>query len=244
MPRQKDLKRLVRARMQKTGEAYTAARANILMKSRAKTGSPTVAAAHLSAAEQKNFAELAGMSDAMIEDKTGCTWERWVYALDRQRAEQMSHRDIAALVKEKYKVSPWWTQTVTIGYERIKGLRTRGQQRNGTFEMTKSRTFNVPVTTLFDAWANARVRRRWLSGVTVKVRTATTAKSMQLDWPDGGIVAVGFLAKGASKSAVAVGRARLPDRESADRQKLEWSARLDALGEMLAPGDASAAQFS
>ena len=233
MPRQKDLKRLVRARMKKTGEAYTAARARIISKPRAKTGSPTVAAAHLAAAEQKNFAELAGMSDAIIKEKTGCTWERWVYALDRQRAEQMSHRDIAALVKEKYKVGPWWTQTITVGYERIKGLRERGQQRNGTFEMTRSRTFNVPVTTLFGAWADARVRRRWLNGMRVKVRTATAPKSMRLDWPDGGIVTVGFVAKGASKSTVAVGHSRLPDRETAARLKLEWSARLDALGEEL-----------
>src|SRR3954467_11720027 len=34
MPKQKDLKRLVRARMQKTGEAYTAARAQVLRKPR------------------------------------------------------------------------------------------------------------------------------------------------------------------------------------------------------------------
>ena len=33
MPRNKDLKRLVRARMRKTGEDYTAARARILEKS-------------------------------------------------------------------------------------------------------------------------------------------------------------------------------------------------------------------
>jgi hypothetical protein len=37
MPRQKDLKRLVRARMRKTGEAYTAARAQILKKQHAKS---------------------------------------------------------------------------------------------------------------------------------------------------------------------------------------------------------------
>ena len=78
MPRQKDLKRLVRARMQKTGEAYTTAGANIIIKPRTTTVSPTVAAAHLSSAERKSFAELAGMSDAMITEKTGCTWERSV----------------------------------------------------------------------------------------------------------------------------------------------------------------------
>jgi hypothetical protein len=207
--------------MLKTGEAYTAARANIIRKPRA----PAVASV--------NFAELAGKSDAIIEEKTGCTWERWVHALDRHKADQLSHREIAALVKEKYKVGPWWTQTVTVGYERIKGLRAHGQKRDGTYEMTRSRTFNVPVTTLFDAWKNARVRKRWLNGESVKVRTATAPKSMRLDWTDGSIIAVGFVAKGDAKSAVSLSRARLPDRATADRLKEEWSHRLDALGEVL-----------
>ena len=37
MPRNKDLKRLVRARMKKTGEAYTSARAQILKKPKSRT---------------------------------------------------------------------------------------------------------------------------------------------------------------------------------------------------------------
>ena len=83
MPRDKDLKRLVRTRMQKTGEAYTAARAQILSKPRRKT----------SPAPKLNFAELAGTSEATIKQKTGCTWERWVKALDHHGAAEMSHRD-------------------------------------------------------------------------------------------------------------------------------------------------------
>lgn len=229
MPRQKELKRLVRARMEKTGEAYTAARAQIIAKPKVES----VADAVVAAPATVDFAALAGMSDANIKEKTGCTWERWVYALDRHKANELSHRDIAALVKEKYKVGPWWTQTVTVGYERIKGLRVRGQQRNGTYQMTRSRTFNVPVDTLFDAWKNARVRKQWLNGETVKVRTATAPKSMRLDWTDGSIIAVGFVAKGKSKSAVALAHTKLPDRETANRLKDEWSKRLDSLGEVL-----------
>ena len=71
-----------------------------------------------------------------IKAKTGCTWERWVGALDYHGAEQMSHREIAALVSTKFKVGSWWTQTVTVGYERIKGLRARGQRRDGSYEAT------------------------------------------------------------------------------------------------------------
>jgi hypothetical protein len=220
MQTNKDLKRIVRARMRKTGEAYTAARAHIIKRPKAPTKSV-------------DYAALAGMSDEKIRAKTGCTWERWVYALDRKGAEKMSHRDIAALVNEKYKIDGWWSQSVTVGYERIKGLRARGQRRDGTYETTKSRTFNVPVTTLFDAWADARVRRQWLNGESVKVRTATAPKSMRLDWSDRTIIAVGFLAKGKSKSSVAVQHAKLPDKETAQSLKQYWSDRLDALGEVL-----------
>ena len=184
MPRNKDLKRLVRARMRKTGEAYTAALAHINKKPRAATVS-TGAAPHAtpnSATKSVDYAAVAGMSDEKLKAKTGCTWERWVHALDRRGAEQMSHREIVALVNEKYKVVPWWSQTVTVGYERIKGLRARGQRRDGTYEASKSRTFNVPVVTLFDAWADAGLRRRWLNGAKVRIRTATAPKSMRLDW--------------------------------------------------------------
>ena len=44
----------------------------------------------------------------------------------------MSHTEIAAMVNKTWKVDGWWSQTVTVGYERIKGLRARGQRRDGT----------------------------------------------------------------------------------------------------------------
>ncbi len=173
------------------------------------------------------------MSDEKLKARTGCTWERWVYALDRKGAEKMSHTDIARLVNEKYKVDGWWSQTVTVGYERIKGLRARGQRRDGKYEANKSRTFSVPVTELFDAWADDGVRRRWLKGESVKVRTATSPKSMRLGWSDGGIIAVGFAAKGKSKSSVDLAHTKLPYKATADQFKQYWSDRLDALGEVL-----------
>jgi hypothetical protein len=237
MPRNKDLKRLVRARMRKTGEAYTAALAHINNR-KPKRVAVTAAAAAVrttpdSASQSLKYAAVAGMSDEKLKAKTGCSWERWVHALDRHGAGQMSHREIVALVSTKYKVDSWWSQTVTVGYERIKGLRARGQRRDGTYEASKSRTFNVPVTTLYDAWSDAVARHRWLDGTKVKVRTATAPKSMRLDWDDRSIIAVGFTAKGKSKSSVAVQHTKLPDRQTADQVKKYWSDKLDALGGVL-----------
>lgn len=222
MPQEKDLKRLVRARMTKTGEAYTAARAHVLRKSPAPKA-PT-----------PDYASLAGMADASVKDKTGRTWEQWVRLLDTHEAERMSHREIAMIVSGTYKVQDWWSQTVTVGYERIKGLRVRGQRRDGTYEASKSRTFNLPVGELFDAWASAAVRKRWLDTAGVKVRSATKPKAMRIAWPDGTVVIVGFLPKGDAKSSVAIAHTKLPDRETANQLKGYWSERFDALRDVLA----------
>jgi hypothetical protein len=221
MPRDKDLKRLVRARMKKTGEAYTAARTQILR----KTSKPTKPA--------PDYAKLAGMADAIVKEKTGRDWADWVTTLDKHEAERMEHGKIASLVKGTYKVADWWSQMVTVGYERIKGLRARGQRRDGSYEASKSKTFNVPVKTLFDAWNDASKRKRWLQADGVRVRTATSPKSMRLGMSDGGIVAVWFMPKGTAKSSVALAHTKLPDVETAKRMKMYWGEQLHSLAEYL-----------
>jgi hypothetical protein len=236
MPREKDLKRLVRARMRKTGEAYTTARSHVLRKPR-RTASPAVTPDRLTnePSARGDLATIAGMNDAAVRENTGRGWEEWVRTLDTHDAHTLPHTTIAKIVGSTYGVPSWWAQTVTVGYERIKGLRVRGQQRNGTFGMTISRTFDVPVATLFDAWANPATRRRWLGETGVKVRTATAPKTMRLGWPDGAIVAVGFTSKGPAKSSVALEHAGLPSREAATALKQAWADRLATLGKFLSP---------
>ncbi len=99
MTHNKDLKRIVRARMKKTGESYTAARSQVAKKSPSE---------RKSAPDVREYAALAGMSDATIREKTGCTWAKWVKSLDHHGAERMSHREIATMVNKTWKVDGWW----------------------------------------------------------------------------------------------------------------------------------------
>jgi uncharacterized protein YndB with AHSA1/START domain len=218
----KDFKRLVRARMQKTGESYTAARAHLIEQKPVATRAPAI-----------DYAKLAGRSDATLKQNTGCTWERWVRALDRAEASTWTHREIARHVQEKYKVDGWWAQTVTVGYERIKGLRAIGQRRSGPFEASKSKTFAVPLTRLYRAFRDARNRARWLPGVKLTIRSATPEKYLRITWPDQTSLSVGFLSKGNGKSQVAIAHEKLPDRAAAMRSRQYWGERLDALGQVL-----------
>jgi hypothetical protein len=224
MTRNKDLKRIIRTRVKKTGESYTAARAHVISTGKSKQAP----------ARSVNLAELAGMSDDKVSAKTGSTWHAWLRTLDADKAETMSHGDIAAMVHEKHGVDNWWSQMVTVGYERIKGRRERGQRLDGMYEASKSKTFNVPVKTLFRAWADSGMRRRWLDDVKTVVRTATAPKSMRLQWPDGTIVAIWFTPKGETKSVVALAHTKLRDKAASDKAKTYWRDRLDALATLFA----------
>src|SRR5262245_36671915 len=187
MPTQKDLKHLVRSRMRKTGEAYTAARLQLLK----KRNEPT-----------PDYAALSGTSDEAVRSKTGRTWAEWVRVLDAARAAEKPHREIARYVSS-LGTPDWWSQTVTVGYERIRGLRDRGQRRDGMYEASKSRTFSVPVARLFQAFASPRLRQRWLPAKLV-VRSSAPPRRMRQVWNDETRVELMFTPKGAAKSMVAL----------------------------------------
>jgi hypothetical protein len=229
----KDFKRVVRVRMQKTGESYTAARAILLSK---PSPTPTVPPP-ASAPAVSDYARLAGMSDAAIKASTGCTWDRWVMALDYKKAYTWPHREIAEFVQEKYKVGDWWTQAVTVGYERIKGLRDIGQRRGGAYEATRSKTFAVPVARLFRAFNDARIRRKWLPGVKLSVRKAVPDRSVRITWDDDTSVEVWLTPKGTGKASAAVAHRKLADKADAERRKAFWGERLEALAAVLTPSD-------
>jgi uncharacterized protein YndB with AHSA1/START domain len=213
MPKQKDLKRIVRSRMEKTGESYTAARLQLVKKRNA------------------DLAERAGMSDASVKKQTGRTWAEWVKVLDGVKASEKPHREIAQYVSS-LGTPDWWSQTVTVGYERIRGLRDKGQRRGGGYEASKSRTFAVPLEKLYAAFASARTRARWLP-TKVSVKSATPNKRMRIAWDDGTTIEVGFFSKGEKKSSVALTHQKLPDKAAAEKMKSWWGERLDALGAVL-----------
>lgn len=231
MTTQKDLKRLVRSRMKKTGESYTAARTQ-LTKKKTRTKTSARAAASVSKTMPAiDYAKIAGMSDAAIKKNTGCDWAKWVYVLDKAGATEMSHTAIAELVHTKWKVPGWWTQAVTVGYERIKGLRAKGQRRSGLWEASKSKTFNVPIDELFEAWSQAKMRTQWLPEKHT-MRKATANRSIRIGWPDGTLVAVWFESKG-KRSVAGVQHTKLVSKSDADARKKFWTERLAALDEML-----------
>jgi hypothetical protein len=70
-----------------------------------------------SAARNAN-GKINGIGDEAVRAKTGKTWGQWIATLDKAGARTMEHAEIASLLHEKFGVPGWWTQMVTVGYER------------------------------------------------------------------------------------------------------------------------------
>ena len=185
MPKQKDLKRLVRSRMKKTGEAYTAARLQLVEKKNRRPTTP----------------RLAGMSDAAV------TRDRAHLGAMGPRARRAARRREASPRNRRLRFSlgtpAWWTQMVTVGYERIRGLRDKRQRRGGAYEASKSRTFPVPVDKPLRCVRQRAQRRRWLPAK-IAVRSAKPPQTHAPHVEDDTVVELNFLSKGPAKSVVAV----------------------------------------
>lgn len=144
-------------------------------------------------------ARYAGIGTEAVERATGRPWEAWIEALDREGAKTMTHKEIATMLREEYRLSSWWAQMVAVGYEQAIGVRVRGQ-RGGAFRVHASRTIAAEAPKVRAAWSEQG------PGVTVR-----------------------FNAKGEGKTQVVVDEEGLPDAAAVKRRKVFWREALDRL---------------
>jgi hypothetical protein len=216
MTAHKSFKRLVRSRMEKTGESYTAARAQLL-----------------AGAEPARIS--LSTDDATIRERTGRGWEEWFDLLDEAGGADMSHREMARWLAEREgeDALAWNVQAVVGSYERSRKGRQVGEHDDG-FTVTASKTVAVPIERLYAAFVDADQRARWLPDAELRERATIEPRSARFDWgDDGSRVHVALAAKGDAKSTAALTHERLPDSGEAERMKAFWRERVAGLKEAL-----------
>jgi hypothetical protein len=173
-------------------------------------------------------------SDEVVRGATGRSSEDWFRLLDEADMTSRRHGEIASVLSDEHGVDSWWAQTITVGYERARGLRPPHGGRDGLFSISASKTLDVPVERLFEAFTDATLRERWLPGGGLRERTSQPGRSARFDWGDGQTrVNVGFEPRGDARSQVAVAHERLPDAETAEEMKQRWRERLSTLKALL-----------
>src|SRR5471030_326615 len=89
------------------------------------------------------------MTDEGIKAKTGKGWAAWFAALDKKGAAAKDHAAITALLRRDFGIPPWYSQMVTVSYERARGLRAMNQKCDGQFSVSVTRVMPVPLSRLF-----------------------------------------------------------------------------------------------
>lgn len=173
--------------------------------------------------------KVGGMSDAAVHAKTGKTWAEWLAILDRAGAKNWTHQEIVAYLHKRHGVGSWWQQMVTVGYEQARGLREKNQSASG-YGMSVSKTIAAPVGTLYKAWTDAVLRKRWLGGANFTITTANRNKSLRLKWSEGDTrVEVYFYPKGSKRCQMTVGHNRLASRAQVTQKKSYWRKAIERL---------------
>jgi len=98
-----------------------------------------------------------------MKEKTGRNLEEWTAFLDQQGFRETPHREIAAFLREHAGLSPWWSQQVTVEYEKATGRRITGQTEKTGFQLGVSRTLNTPARILWD-WLVSESGVTWFAG--------------------------------------------------------------------------------
>jgi uncharacterized protein DUF4287 len=176
------------------------------------------------------------MSDEAVKARTGKIWAEWFEILDKAGAKKWRHQEISAYLAKAHQVGPWWTQMIAVPYEHARGIRQKFQKCDGEFAASGSRTLNVPISKLYEAWTDEKLRRRWLPGAKIEITTATRNKSLRAKWDDGkSRLSVNFYAKGVGKTQAAVDHMKLPNSRESARMKKYWFEALNRLELQLAP---------
>jgi len=165
MTRQESFKRRIRARMEKTGEKYGAARRALIDPSE-EPG--------------RRWVSQPDMADAAVREATGRGWDEWCDLIDAWADDATGHSAVASHLTDDHGVDGWWAQTVTVGWERITGRRLPYQRPDGTFAVSKSRTMQVDAAELRQMLLSDTDRADLFAGFDTSLRSRPTTKTLRV----------------------------------------------------------------
>lgn len=208
-------KRRIRERMAATGERYTTARRALL-----------------SAAAQRprgrTWVSEPEVDESSVRQATGRGWNEWCDLIEAWPGRDRGHGAVAAHLHAQQGLNGWWSQTITVGWERITGRRLPYQMADGTFTAGRSRTIALDAALLREWLLDAAARAGLFPGHPSELVSKPASKVIRLRLGDG-IVTFSLGPARAGHTKVAVAHERLPSPEAADEWRFYWGEWLEAL---------------
>jgi hypothetical protein len=161
-------------------------------------------------------------SDEAVLKATGKNWKDWFSILDKAKKE--THREKASFIFDNYfskhKSGGWWSQGITVEYERARGLRKVNQVSDG-FRVTINKTVDGTIKDLENKWEEIlklpEVKKKNLE----KIPSKTKRAMVRYKYKDGEVF-VYFDEKGDGKAKIMVEPAKLPKKSLVETERKFW----------------------
>ena len=236
------LKQIIRERAAKTGERYTTARRHVLAAIAPRAASPTPPARPAPAPPAKG-----SVSNAKAIEKTGHGLDHWFAVLDRFGAVEKGHTAAARHLYDDHQVPGWYSQGITVAYERARGVRALNQRCDGEYEVSASKVIAADTSTIIKAFTVARRRKRWIAKADTELGAALTAAvtsktakgfvvrpdgqaRFRYKW-DGTIVQFYLYPKPGGKVSLVVQHTKLAGAEAVEARRAQWKAAFGAIAQ-------------
>lgn len=200
---------------------------------------------------------MPNISDTSLARSTGQSKSFWFDLLDGWGAKDKPHQEIALYLSREHNLSDWWSQMVTVEYERARGLRDFRERSDG-YAVDVSRTITASAQAAWQAWSDPAVHSQWLTtsveidfreggeyrnadGDVCVYKRIIPGKLIRFTWASlhhqpGSEVTITFNPKPKGKVMIGLGHTKLASKQDSDDLREGWSWALDSLKAFLETG--------
>ncbi len=149
----------------------------------------------------QRYEKIGRVSTASVKKGTGKDWVEWLSLLNTVHAQTWSHREIVLYLRKKYKLSLWWEQGVTLGYEIAIGRRVEGQDSKGLYSVSCTKTLSIEASRLWRFLVGTKGVSIWMKplfpvkikiashfetedGFFGEIRTIKVGRRLRMSWKD------------------------------------------------------------
>jgi hypothetical protein len=173
------------------------------------------------------------MNIEAIERGIGRSWtevEEFLASID---AKDKSHKEIAQALQDAGLAKDWWAQSATVAFEQLIGRRVPGQDCDGRFQTSTSKTVAGTMDEARDKWVALIGAAEDFSGVGISRGPELSETAKWRYWrcglADGSRVNVNIYEKAPGKSALSLQHEKLEAPEQLVHWKSFWKATLSQL---------------
>ncbi|MBV2167509.1 MAG: SRPBCC domain-containing protein [Bdellovibrio sp.] len=199
----------------------------------------------------KKIEKLGTVTTESVLKATGKSWNQWIDILNKVNAQTWTHKQITDFLKRKYKLSMWWQQGVSAGYEIFIGKRIPGRTLKGDYSIIVTRTFPVDAKKLWKLISSEQGMSLWLQplskvqlrignsfetegGAFGEIRTLRAGQRVRLtwqetDWNKSTTVQVWILPRKGDKSVLVFQHEKLVDGRLRAPLRAHWEEAIGAV---------------